>query len=157
MIGNLNTPAIEELLQNSIVGHLGCYDNGTPYVVPISYAYDGQYIYCHTYEGMKIQMMRKNPKVCFQVEELKNMANWKSVIAWGRFDELGIGMERNVAIHTLLSRSLPILSSVTTHLGKEWPFSADDIKEIKGIVFRIKVENKSGRFEEGQKSPAIPG
>ena len=101
--------------------------------------------------------MRKNPAVCFQVEELKNMANWKSVILRGSFEELKPGDERNQAIQALLRRSLPIISSVTTHLGKEWPFSPVDIKEIKGIVFRIRIEEKSGRYEVEQESPPISG
>ena len=137
MIGKLRTAAIEELLQRGIIGHLGCQDNGTPYVVPISYAYDGQYIYCHSSEGTKIRMMRKNPAVCFQVEELKNMANWKSVILRGSFEELKPGDERNQAIQALLRRSLPIISSVTTHLGKEWPFSPIDIKEINRMYVHV--------------------
>lgn len=157
MIGNISADAIEQLLRDGIIGHLGCYANDNIYVVPISYAYDGQYIYCHTREGMKVQMMRKNPKVCFQVEEIKNMANWKSVIVLGKFEELEGGRERKVAIQTLLDRALPIISSITTHLGKEWPFSPDDIKEIKGIVFRIKIEKKSGRFEQETASPPLTG
>ena len=157
MIGNLSSDAIEILLKSQLIGHLGCYSNDSVYVVPISYAYDGQYIYCHSREGMKVQMMRKNPKVCFQVEEMKNMANWKSVIARGKFEELETGRERKVAIHTLLNRALPILSSITTHLGKEWPFTPEDIKEINGIVFRIKIENKTGRFEQETESPPLTG
>ncbi|MGZ8537166.1 MAG: pyridoxamine 5'-phosphate oxidase family protein [Flavisolibacter sp.] len=157
MISNLAAEAIEQLLKNGVIGHLGCYGNDTVYVVPISYAYDGQYVYCHTHEGMKVQMMRKNPKVCFQIEEMKSMASWKSVIAWGQFEELENGAERKEAIQILLNRALPILSSITTHLGKEWPFTPNDIKDIKGIVFRIKIENKTGRFEQEIESPPISG
>ena len=157
MKGNLTYQQIEELLQKQVVGHLGCNDNDQIYVVPISYAYDGEYIYCHTHEGMKLRMMRKNPKVCFQVDEFENMANWRSVITWGKFEELQNGTEKDQAIQALLHRSLPIISSITTHLGKEWPFSSDDIKDIKGVVFRIKVVNSSGRFEKESESPPITG
>lgn len=36
----------------------------------------------------KIEMMRKNPKVCFEVDDIKNIFSWKSVIAWGTFEEI---------------------------------------------------------------------
>jgi nitroimidazol reductase NimA-like FMN-containing flavoprotein (pyridoxamine 5'-phosphate oxidase superfamily) len=157
MIGILKDEEIEELLHRNIVGHLGCHDNELTYVVPISYAYDGKYIYCHTREGMKMQMMRKNPRICFQIEELENMSNWKSVVTQGYFEELKSDEERKTALRALLDRASPILASITTHLGKEWPFSPDDIKEIKGIVFRIGIDNKTGRFEKGQQSPPITG
>ncbi|MBK5270705.1 MAG: pyridoxamine 5'-phosphate oxidase family protein, partial [Bacteroidia bacterium] len=61
MFENLSPVEIETVLQNQIIGHLGCHSDGLTYIVPISYAYDGEYIYCHTYEGKKLEMMRKNP------------------------------------------------------------------------------------------------
>ena len=32
--------------------------------------------------------MRANPFVCFEVEDIDDLANWHSVIAWGVFEEL---------------------------------------------------------------------
>lgn len=157
MLGKLQQQEIEELLHAGIVGRIGCNADGETYVVPISYAYDGVYIYCHTHEGKKSTMMRKNPNICFQVDELKDMANWKSVIVQGRFEELKSHADRNFAMQTLLNRYLPVISSVTTHLGEHWPFHPDDTTEIKGLVFRIAVLEKSGRFESNQQSPNIPG
>ena len=81
MFGSLDKQQIEQVLHHQLVGRIGCHDNGLTYVVPISYAYDGNFIYGHTSEGMKIRIMRKNPNVCFQVDEMENMGNWKSVIA----------------------------------------------------------------------------
>lgn len=54
------------------------------YVVPVNYVYDGKFIIAHSVAGMKIQMMRKNRDVCFEVDEMKSITNWKSVIAWGQ-------------------------------------------------------------------------
>lgn len=157
MLGKLQPEQIEELLKTQIVGRIGCSADGETYVVPISYAYDGAYIYCHTHEGKKSAIMRKNPSVCFEVEEMKDMANWKSVIVQGTFEELKEKKDRNAAMQTLLNRYLPLISSVTTHLGEHWPFHPDDATEIKGIMFRIVVKQKSGRFESNQQSPHIPG
>ena len=88
MLGKLTMPEIERLLSKEVVGRIGCTDGEKVYVVPVSYAYDGEYIYCHAREGLKVDMMRKHPIVCFEVDHLQNMANWQSVIANGRFEEL---------------------------------------------------------------------
>jgi nitroimidazol reductase NimA-like FMN-containing flavoprotein (pyridoxamine 5'-phosphate oxidase superfamily) len=157
MIGNLTSEQVEEFLQQGIVGHLGCHVEETTYVVPISYSYDGHYIYCHSHEGMKIDMMRKNPKVCFELDDMKDMANWRSVMLWGKYEELPNGKERETALESLLHRQLPVVSSITTHLGKEWPFPVENLKEIKGIVFRINIEKKTGRYESSDQSPSICG
>lgn len=157
MLGTLQSTQIEDVLKGQLVGRIGCSTEGEMYVVPISYAYDGKYIYCHTHEGKKTDMMRKNPKICFEVEELKDMANWRSVLVQGQYEELKDRRERNLAMQTLLNRYLPIISSVTTHLGEHWPFHADDTTDIEGVVFRIIVKEKSGRFESAQESPNLPG
>ena len=131
--------------------------NGEPYIVPISYAYDGTFIYCHTTEGKKTEMMRRNPRICFQVDEMKDMANWQSVIALGEFEELKTEEQRNTALQFLLNRYLPVISSVTTHMGEQWPFRPDDVATIDGVVFRIVIKQKTGRFENTMQSPDFPG
>lgn len=156
MLGVLQPVEIDDVLQSQLVGRIGCSADGETYIVPISYAYDGESIYCHTHEGKKVSMMRKNPKICFQVDEMQTMANWRSVLIQGTYEEITDHNKRNAAVQTLLNRYLPIISSVTTHLGELWPFKPEDTREINGIVFRIVVRQKSGRFEHTVQSPSIP-
>ncbi len=158
MIGKLSSEEIENLLYNQVTGRIGCHDKDIVYVVPISYAYDGKYIYCHSYEGKKMKIMRKNPRICFQVDEMKDMGNWKSVIAWGDFEELVDKKEMNKALVILLNRRLPVISSITTHLGEAWPFSGEngnELNNIPGIVFRISLQEKTGKFERTSVSPLL--
>lgn len=157
MLGNLAPAQMEEVLRNQLVGRIGYSLGGETYIVPISYAYDGSYIYCHTTEGKKTSIMRQNPRVCFQVDEMKNMANWKSVLVQGEFEELTTKEEKTIAMQILLSRYLPMISSVTTHIGEHWPFHSNDISEFGGVVFRIVIKEKSGRFESTMQSPSMPG
>jgi uncharacterized protein len=151
MFGQLTDVEIEETLKEHVVGRLGCHANNITYIVPISFAYDGKYIYGHTDEGMKIKLMRQNPSVCFEVDSLANMANWKSVICQGVFEELANEEERNKALGILLSRSLPFITSKTVQLSPHWPFPPSDYDHIKGIVYRILIKEKTGRFEKEDK------
>jgi len=151
MLGKLTMPEIERLLTKEVVGRIGCTDGQMVYVVPISYAYDGEYIYCHTREGLKVDIMRRNPVVCFEVDDLQNMANWQSVVAHGKFEELTDKGLRNDALQRLHGRVLPLVSSETTHLSRDWPFAAAESDKIGGVTFRVRLEEKTGRFE---KSPA---
>jgi uncharacterized protein len=157
MFGILASQEIEEVLKTGLVGRIGCHANDETYIVPISYGYDGNYIYCHTHEGKKTEFMRRNPKICFEVDMFNDMANWKSVILQGTFEELTNKEERVLALQTLLSRYLPLSSSATTHLGELWPFYPEDVDEITGTVFRISIADKTGRFERAEASPVIPG
>ena len=147
MLGTLNDAQIEKLLTNNFIGRIGCHAYGKTYVVPVSYAYKDDCIYVHTFEGLKISMMRQNPDVCFEVEALEDMGNWQSVISWGTFKELTDEDERKEGLKVLTARKFTGVTSETVHLGNLWPFASDNLEEIKGIVFRILLSEKTGRYE----------
>ena len=151
MLGTLTEFEIEELLREHLVGRIGCSYEGRTYIIPISYAYNGKCIYGLSKEGLKLQIMRHNPKVCFEVEELKDMGNWKSVLAWGDFEELSDFDSRNEGIEIITKRNLTLISSVTTHQMPTWPFI--DAAKINGVVFRIKLTERTGRFEKNDFEP----
>ena len=148
MFGILSASDIENVISTQVLARIGCHYDNLTYVVPISYAYDGVNIYCHSYEGMKTQIMRRNPKVCLQIDDMKNMADWKSVICWGEAVELLTDEEQREAIDHLLARKLPLQSSQTTHLFSDWPFTDEQQRLLPGALFRIRVTEKTGRFEK---------
>lgn len=152
MIGNLTTPEIEDLLINNVIARIGCHANGVTYVVPTSYAYDGEFVYCHSQEGMKVDMMRQNPAVCFEVDSLDTMANWKSLIAWGKFEEITDPVQRTNAIQKLNERTLPQSVGQKVKLSELWPFSSEEA-EVNGVVYKIRLTKKTGRYEEEGESP----
>ena len=147
MFNTLSNKRIIDLVSNTVIGRLGCQADGKMYVVPISYAYDGDYIYARTFEGMKLTMMRKNPNVCFQVDKIENMSDWESVIIWGTFEELTDTKEREKGLKILLSKIPPNVSAESVKLTPEWPFPNNDFKRIDGIVYRIRIKEMTGRCE----------
>src|SRR5687768_15235346 len=88
MLGKLNPEQMDYVLRSQLIGRIGCYAEGRVYLVPITYVYDGEYIYGHTREGLKVRMMRQNPEICFEVDAIKDMANWQCVIIQGVYEEL---------------------------------------------------------------------
>ena len=148
MLEELNTAQIESVLHSLVIGRLGCHADDTTYVVPVTYAYDGQYIYGHTKEGMKIDMMRKNPTVCFEVDVMENMSNWRSVIAWGKFEELKTPEQRKMGMQKLIDRVMPLLTGETTVHHAMTDSHGKYIEAMQGVVYRIKLAEKTGRFEK---------
>ncbi len=148
MFGKLDSTEINQLIARQLVGRIGCHADGITYVVPISYAYDGTDFYAYSGKGLKMDMMKKNPKVCFQLDDTRDLSNWQSVICWGEFEELTGKEERMYALHLLNNRVVPVLSSQTMHITPEWPFPLDKNETIDGIFFRIRAAEKTGRFEK---------
>ncbi|MFQ5710974.1 MAG: pyridoxamine 5'-phosphate oxidase family protein [Candidatus Geothermarchaeales archaeon] len=77
---------IDQFLTCARVGRIGMSLDEGPYVVPVGYAYSGGKIFFHTCKtGMKMEAIRKNPNVCFEVDEAtSDMSLFKSVIIFGR-------------------------------------------------------------------------
>lgn len=146
VFGELPEKESIEFLQSSFYGRIGCHAFGKTYIVPISYAYNKRVLYFHTKEGMKIQMMRKNPEVCFQIDTFDGLANWKSVILHGTFKELE-GKDKEEALKILLDRKVPAIVSETMRLAPDWPFTNKNLSKIPGIAFKIDIKEITGRFE----------
>ena len=88
VIVELDRAACMAMLQTSRIGRLACVREGQPYVVPISFAADGGYLYGFSLVGQKVDWMRENAKVCVQVDELEHPRKWRSVVVYGRYEEL---------------------------------------------------------------------
>ena len=150
MIGNLTNEEIEEVLKQNVLGRIGCNDGKRTYVVPVNYVYDGKCIIAHSYEGMKIKMMRKNSDVCFEVDEMKTFTNWKSVIAWGEYQELTDERKRYDAMKLFVDRMLHVKISKSARL----PHAAEEAVQphfpqgnSRSVIYRIVITEKTGRFE----------
>lgn len=60
--------AIEKLIKENNVLRLALAVDNTPYLVPLNYGYDGAfYMHCAK-EGKKLDMIRKNSYVCFEID-----------------------------------------------------------------------------------------
>lgn len=148
MLGQLNEQQINNLLASQVVGRLACTDSIQPYLVPVTYAFDGLYIYGQTNEGLKLNLLRENPNVCFEVDSMTNMANWQSVIVQGTFEELK-GNEAEKARVILKNRVFPLMTSSTID-GEQHEVESipDDSNRMKRIMYRISIAEKTGRFEK---------
>jgi len=148
MLGKLNEKQIEDLLTKQVTGRLGCHANGITYIVPINYVYRHPYIFAHAAEGQKIDMMRENPNVCFQVDEIKSVFRWKSVIAWGRFEEITDPEEKQQAMQGLIHRIMPLAENPTEHPSHGIAEKYSDIGlNIDLVVYKIMLSKMTGRFE----------
>jgi nitroimidazol reductase NimA-like FMN-containing flavoprotein (pyridoxamine 5'-phosphate oxidase superfamily) len=88
MLGQLTEKQINELMAGQVTGRLGCVVNQKAYIVPINYFYKDSTIYSHSAPGKKIEMMRKNPNVCFQIDQISSIFRWQSAILWGTYEEI---------------------------------------------------------------------
>jgi nitroimidazol reductase NimA-like FMN-containing flavoprotein (pyridoxamine 5'-phosphate oxidase superfamily) len=148
MMGSLATEEIEAVLSKEVLGRIGCIADERPYIVPVAYVYDGEFddVYIHSAEGMKLEAMRANPEVCFEVEQICDMANWRTVIARAHFEELWKDDEEERAIGLLASRLAPLDVSESANVPRR-----EDAHRQHGItrpvLYRLHLIEKTGRYE----------
>jgi len=125
-----------DLIRRGSVGRLGCVADGEPYVVPINYLFEDNSIYSHSLPGRKIQILRGHPRACIQIDEIESDFEWRSVIAFGNYQEVISPDERRAILRKLFAR-FPKLTPVESLL-------AEDAGPPPSVVFRILVDRLTG-------------
>lgn len=134
MIGVMTDAEVEAMLRRHRVGRIGCSANDRPYVVPITYAYDGHDVYAYSGLGRKIDVMREQPLVCFEVDEVDGDAAWRCVIAEAVYEELIDEAARRNALSLLASDGAQVVPRSLSGNGRL-------------VIFRLHLTERSGRFE----------
>jgi uncharacterized protein len=143
--GIQSTEEIEDIIRSSQNCHLALSDNGKPYVVPMSFAYESGIIYFHTAkEGRKIEILRSNPFVCVEwTSEVELVTkdpacNWgmkfKSVIAEGKAEFITDSAEKVKALSLIMKQ----------YSGRD-DFSFPPAVVDKTEIIRITIEAISGK------------
>jgi len=129
---------IDEFVLSQKIGRVGCHVDGETYVVPVIFGWDGNCIYVYTTEGKKVDMMRENQRVCFEIDEYLTSGGWRSVIAQGVFEEL----EGDEAL-----RALQIITERVSS-NREGGSSRPRGEGRTPVAFRIRTNDVTGRKVE---------
>ena len=138
-IDDLSDDEITALLESVGYGHLACCNNDKPYVVPVHYAYHDGAVLIYTTEGKKFEILKDNPNVCLQVEDVTDERHWSSVIVDGTAAQLTIGPEREEALRKILERSPTLIPAVSVRWMDSW------VRENIEVIYRVTIKATSGR------------
>ncbi len=141
----LNQIEIEQVLNNNSLGHLGYTDGEDIYIVPMNYRYKSNTVICYSLEGHKIQMMRQNPSVCFEIEEITDTNHWKCVVINGQFEE--ITDEKELALLRPDYTEYMLRKKVSLNINSD--LEENDLSNSKQIFYRIHLNKLTGRTQNG--------
>lgn len=143
-----------EALARAHVGRLACARDNQPYVLPMNFALDGHYLYLYGFTtlGQKVEWMRSNPRVCFEIDTMAHQNEWLSVIVFGRYEELPDKPEfekaRNRAYEHLQKRVMWWEPAYISQAHRDQPNS------LVPIFFRIQMEKITGHRATADDSSA---
>jgi uncharacterized protein len=150
LIHELTRAQCLEVLMRVNVGRLGCARHNQPYIVPVSFYFDGTdaCLYSFSTVGQKIRWMRENPRVCVEVDEISDHKHWTTVIVTGRYEEIRSAKSASAA----QSRALELFQQRSDWwlpaVGKVVARDEHDTR----VVYRIHVDQVSGRRTAKPKS-----
>ena len=80
----VNYREIEEIMRQAIICRISLVDGDCPYIVPVNFVVKGNYLYFHSAaEGKKMEILRKNKNVCFEMGINIEIVKGKSPCVWG--------------------------------------------------------------------------
>ena len=143
-----------DALSRAKYGRLACAHNNQPYVLPLNFTFDGNsYLYCFATLGQKVEWMRSNPLVCFEVDEVKNHNQWSSVIVFGSYQELPDKPEFETArIHLQECLQKRVMWWEPAYISQE---HRDKPHSPTPIFFRIKIESMTGHRTNPDESETV--
>jgi nitroimidazol reductase NimA-like FMN-containing flavoprotein (pyridoxamine 5'-phosphate oxidase superfamily) len=108
-----DTQEIEQMINSSPVCRIGLCDGNQPYVVPVCFGYEAGRIYIHSYPaGKKMEILRKNPRVCIEIDSgiepvpaespCNRGMKYRSIIALGTCRFLSADAEKKHALKVIL-------------------------------------------------------
>lgn len=139
---------INDILERGEVIRLAMVDKGEPYLVPMSYGVKGSVIYVHcAKEGRKIDALRGNNRVCFEVSCDTELVKKVESCGWTYHYRSVIGFGRVSFIEDFAEKLIG-LSAIMEHYGSD-DHSFPDAAVERTLVLRIDIDEITGK-----KSPA---
>ena len=141
---------IQDILDRSMIVHLGLVDGDEPYVVPMNYGYtmeaDGTLsIYVHgAVKGRKLDIMRKNPKVFLEMECDVQAFDGVLPCQYGTAYKSLMGRGRAVILETPEEKMAALTRFMKTQTGKDFEFNERLVSIVS--VIRIDVTEYTAKF-----------
>ena len=136
---------IQKIFKEAEVCRIALTDDDKPYIVPMNFGYQDNTLYLHSAsEGYKIDILKKNNNLCFQMDIKTEMIRSETPCNWGMkyFSLVGHGkahlikdiLEKREALDIIMAKYSP---------DESFSYSDKAIKEV--LVIKVNIEDVTGK------------
>ena len=140
-----DTKILEDILSKSEICRIAMIDVDKPYILPFNYGYKNNCIYIHSApEGKKIELLKSNNKVCFEVEQKADIvkhekdckwtATYRSIVGYGVIEIINDFEQKQKALEIIM-----------THYGKTGEVSFEQKQVEFVVVLKLNITEISGK------------
>ncbi|NLJ44932.1 MAG: pyridoxamine 5'-phosphate oxidase family protein [Bacteroidales bacterium] len=139
---------IEKVFESADVCRIAFADNNVPYIVTMNFGYSGfdspvLYFHCAS-EGKKLEMIRKNNNVCFEVDTDHELyggpgacdfgMKYRSVVGWGK-----------MTIVTDEQDKIKGLDHIMSHYSEKTGFTYERSTLSRMLVLKLEITRMTGK------------
>ena len=138
--------AIESIIHGSSICRLALSEDDHPYIVPLNFGYKDKTLYFHSArEGKKLDMLRKNNKVCFEFDidggllesDTDNACEWgfkyRSVIGFGKASLIDDPESKRRAFDVIMQH----------YSDSSLSYKESAIKKV--VIIKVEIEDMTGK------------
>ncbi|HBT16028.1 MAG TPA: pyridoxamine 5'-phosphate oxidase family protein [Firmicutes bacterium] len=136
---------LEKILEEELVCRIALNDNGKPYLVPMIFGYKDNYLLLHSAkEGKKIEILRKNNEVCFEVESCVELVPSEIACHWDLKYYCVIGFGRAYFVDDLEEKENSLKIIMDKYSGKKtFSFPKESINKTE--IIKIEINQMTGK------------
>jgi len=144
----LERQQLDDIIRGSLVCRVAMAKDNVPYLVPMSFGYDGAAIFLHTApEGKKIQHFESNPQVCFEFERGVELRPSPDLACKWSFDfETVIGYGTISELTQLAAKEHALNQIMRQYSARTWQFDPLAVGKVR--VWRILISSMTGKRSE---------
>ena len=136
--------AIEDILSRATVCRLALCEDNRPYVVPLCFGYKDNTLYFHCAgQGKKLDILRKNNNVCFEIDIDCKIIKADQACDWGMKYKSVIGFGKAVFIKDVELKRKALDVIMQQYSGGTFEYPANALKNI--VVINVEIESMTGK------------
>ncbi len=136
---------IEGIIRKGQVCHLALSENGRPYIVPLCFGYKDNNLYFHTArEGKKLDILRKNNNVCFEIDIDQELVKDKKACNCSMKYRSVIGFGKAELIEDIESKRKAFDIIMQNYSDGSFEYPVEAIKNTV-IIIKVEIESMTGK------------
>lgn len=142
---------IEAILNTAQVCRIGISGPQHPYIVPVIFGYYDKHLFVHSAnQGLKLVLLRKNPKICFEIDMEVEIVKDERACNFGTTYKSIIGFGTALFVEDTADK-IEGLNRIMEKYSTGKKFHYDQSKIDKIVVLKIRIESMTGKTS-GKKS-----
>jgi len=132
------------ILKKATVCRLGMVNGDKPYVVPLCFGFQDDVLYFHSaLKGQKIDCIRNNPNVCFELDRIAEPKESEDPCSWGMTYQSVIGFGKAAFVEDSDEKHKALNLIMGQYSDQQFQFPQNKVKAM--AIIKVEIESMTGK------------